>query len=65
MSKHRVAFGAIIGVSAGLVAGLLLAPKAGRGIRTDLKVKAKELKEKAVHARQKAAKAEGKLTNGG
>ncbi len=48
MPKNKLAFGAIIGVAAGVVAGLLLAPKTGRSTRADLKAKAHELKQKAV-----------------
>ena len=45
MPKHKIAFGAIIGAAAGIVAGVLLAPKPGRSIRTDIKAKVKELKQ--------------------
>ncbi len=63
MSKNKVAFGTVIGIAAGVVAGLLLAPKAGRNTRADLKAKAKELKQKAaaVKLAKKAAKAKGKV----
>ncbi len=48
MSKNKLAFGAVIGIAAGLVAGLLMAPKTGRHTRADLKLKAQELKNKAA-----------------
>ena len=44
MSKGKFALGALIGATAGLVAGLLTAPKSGKDTRADLKAKADELK---------------------
>ena len=53
MSKGRFAIGAIIGTAAGLIAGLLTAPKSGKETRADIKQKAVDLKE---NAEQKADK---------
>lgn len=47
MSKGRFAIGAIIGTAAGLIAGLLTAPKSGKETRADIKQKATDLKEDA------------------
>jgi gas vesicle protein len=47
MSKGKFALGAIIGAAAGLVAGVLTAPKAGKETRADIKAKAGELKADA------------------
>lgn len=42
--KGKVAFGALLAAGAGLVAGLLTAPKSGKQTRNDIKHKAKKLK---------------------
>lgn len=47
MSKGKFALGAIIGAAAGVVAGILTAPKSGKETRADLKAKADELKSDA------------------
>lgn len=47
MSKGKFALGAIIGAAAGIVAGILTAPKAGKDTRADLKERAMELKKEA------------------
>jgi gas vesicle protein len=47
MSKGKVALGAIIGAAAGVIAGILTAPKSGKETRADIKQKAAELKDKA------------------
>lgn len=47
MSKGKFALGAIIGAAAGIVAGVLTAPKAGKETRADLKERAMELKKEA------------------
>jgi gas vesicle protein len=57
MSKHKLMFGAIIGAAAGIVAGLLVAPKSGRQTRADLQSKAMELKKKAAQRAQSVKKA--------
>jgi len=56
MSKGKFALGALFGAAAGIVAGMLTAPKAGKETRADLKEKADELK-----ARAEKAKARGKV----
>jgi gas vesicle protein len=48
MSKGKFALGALIGTAAGVVAGLLTAPRSGKETRADIKGKAAELKQKAV-----------------
>lgn len=59
MSKANFALGALIGAAAGVVAGILTAPKAGKETRADLKKKADELK---VEATKKAQIAKQKTT---
>jgi len=49
----KLALGAVIGAAAGLVAGILTAPKSGRETREDIKKKARELKGKARKNRKK------------
>jgi len=44
MKKSHFVIGTIIGAAAGLVAGLLTAPKSGKDTRADLKDKAEKLK---------------------
>lgn len=55
MSKAKFAVGALIGAAAGVVAGMLTAPKAGKETRADIKEKASELKTEAAK-RAEAAK---------
>lgn len=52
----KLAIGALIGAAAGLVAGVLTAPKSGRETRDDIKKKAEELKNKADSASDKTRK---------
>lgn len=47
MNKSKLAFGALIGAAAGIVAGLLTAPKSGKETRMNLNAKAKEIKSEA------------------
>lgn len=47
MNKGKFVLGTVIGAAAGVVAGLLTAPKSGEETRADLKAKAAELKEEA------------------
>ncbi len=54
MTKMRFAVGAIIGAAAGIVAGVLTAPKSGRETRADIKAKAEDLKSGAVKQTEKA-----------
>ena len=65
MSKGRFAVGAIIGTAAGLIAGLLTAPKSGRETRADIRQKAVDLKEdaaqKADQMRSRTKKAAGDI----
>jgi len=44
MSKGKFALGALFGAAAGLVTGILTAPKSGKETREDIKTKAKEVK---------------------
>lgn len=54
MAKMRFAVGAIIGAAAGIVAGVLTAPKSGRETRADIKARAEDLKMGAVKQTEKA-----------
>lgn len=56
MSKNKFAIGAIIGAAAGVVAGILTAPKSGKETRADLKNKAGDLKKKAEATSKDAKK---------
>lgn len=49
MSKGKFALGALVGAAAGLVAGILTAPKSGKETRADIKAKATEVKGKATN----------------
>ena len=68
MSKGKFALGAIIGATAGVVAGILTAPKSGKETRADIKAKAGEIKDQAgdkyAHVKKKDEKAvqQGKKT---
>lgn len=46
--KNKFALGALIGMAAGVVAGLLTAPKSGKQTRSDIRKKAEELKSEAT-----------------
>lgn len=59
MSKAKVGLGVIIGAAAGVVAGILTAPKSGKETRADIKAKAKDVKSKA---NAKATEAKAKAT---
>ena len=48
MAKGKFAIGALIGVAAGFVAGILTAPKSGKETRDELKTKATQKKEEVV-----------------
>lgn len=48
MKSRSFALGALIGVAAGVVAGLLTAPRSGKVMRTDMKRQAKRLKAKVA-----------------
>ena len=47
MSKRKFLLGAVVGATAGVVAGMLTAPKSGKETRADLKEKAQQLKSDA------------------
>lgn len=47
--KNKFAFGAVLGIAAGVIAGILTAPKSGKETRADIKDKASELKQKSFH----------------
>ena len=53
MSKVRMIAGIAIGAAAGVVAGILTAPKSGADTRSDIKNKAVDLKDDAVHTGEK------------
>ncbi|HSW90461.1 MAG TPA: YtxH domain-containing protein [Candidatus Saccharimonadales bacterium] len=65
MSKGKFALGAIVGAAAGLVAGVLTAPKAGKETRADIKAKAGELKADADNKLKDAKKSGEKTMNEG
>lgn len=48
MTKNKFAIGALIGAAAGLIAGVLTAPKSGKETRADIRQKADELKGEAA-----------------
>lgn len=48
MNKGKFVIGTVIGAAAGVVAGMLTAPKSGQETRADLKAKAMELREEAA-----------------
>ena len=56
MSKGKFALGAVIGAAAGVVAGILTAPKSGKETRADLKAKADDLKQQADKTAAEAKK---------
>ena len=47
MTKGKFVLGALIGAAAGVVAGMLTAPKSGKETRADLKSKAHDLRDQA------------------
>ncbi len=57
MSKLKVVFGTVIAAAAGVVAGILAAPKPGKETRADIKAKADDLREDAM---RKADEAKGR-----
>lgn len=54
MAKGKFALGAIVGIAAGLIAGVLTAPKSGKETRADIKSKAEELKTEAAKRAEEA-----------
>ncbi len=62
--KAKFTFGALIGAAAGIVAGMLTAPKSGRETRADLKLKARELKAGAAKRAGNYNVRGGRATNG-
>ncbi len=48
MSKAKVGLGVLIGAAAGVVTGILTAPKSGKETRADIKAKASDVKAKAT-----------------
>ena len=56
MTKGKFVLGALIGAAAGVVAGMLTAPKSGKETRADLKSKAHDLRERTEHAIEGAKK---------
>ena len=63
MSKGKVALGAVIGAAAGLVAGILTAPKSGKETRADIKKKADEIKKEAAKKVDETKKEAGKFVD--
>lgn len=54
MSKGKAAFGVLFAAAAGVVAGILTAPKSGKETRRDLQRKADELKHDADQKKDQA-----------
>lgn len=54
--KAKLTAGAILGAAAGVVAGLLVAPKSGKETRNDIKHQAAALKDKAAKKSKKTKK---------
>lgn len=54
MAKAKFALGALIGVAAGFITGLLTAPKSGKDTREEFKQKATEKKKEAMIKGEKA-----------
>ncbi len=52
--KGKFTLGAIVGIAAGVVAGILTAPKSGKETRSDIKQKANKLKKDADQKADKA-----------
>jgi gas vesicle protein len=63
MSKGKFALGAVIGAAAGIIAGLLTAPKSGKETRADIKEKAGELKNEAAKRADDAKERSGEVAN--
>ncbi len=63
MTKGKFALGALFGAAAGLVTGLLTAPKSGKETRADLKVKADDIKSDAARKSKQAADKVGTVAN--
>lgn len=62
MTKGKFALGALLGAAAGLVAGVLTAPKSGKETRADIKAKAEDMKTEAtVKADKVKAEADKKV----
>lgn len=57
--KKSFIIGTVVSAAAGLIAGVLAAPKSGKQTRADLKTKAEELKSDAS---EKTEKAKSKLS---
>lgn len=57
MVRGKFIIGTVLGAAAGVVAGMLTAPKSGQETRADLKAKAVELREEAAR-RANRSKAE-------
>lgn len=49
-TRSKFALGAVVGGVAGIIAGILTAPKSGKETRTNIKEKASELKLKSIAA---------------
>ena len=67
MAKAKFALGALFGIAAGFVAGVLTAPKSGKETRDELKQKAVEKKGEAIakgkEVRSKAGEVAGDVVN--
>lgn len=53
MNKSKIAIGALVGAAAGIIAGMLTAPKSGKASRADLRYTAKQLRDEAKHTVEK------------
>jgi gas vesicle protein len=59
MVKGKFVIGTVLGAAAGVVAGMLTAPKSGQETRADLKAKAVELMEEAARRANRGEAEEG------
>lgn len=61
MIRGKFALGAVIGIVAGAIAGILTAPKSGKETRADIKAKANELKSQADYKADAAKNKAGEM----
>ena len=60
--KNKLAMSAIVGAAAGVLAGMLTAPKSGQETRADIKKKAEELKQESSKRKNQLVDTAGQAT---